>query len=145
MLLIYHLQQLFSLHPVVFLLLIVNCFKYVFVIEATSLSLITSLSTFITTVFSDGFFTVTLQVYFLLPTFAVITAVPLFFAVTFPFFTVATLLLLVFQFAFFFVPDTFNTVLCPTYTVTLDLLIFAARQQWMLVLRISKAVALQEL
>ena len=78
------------------------------------------------------FLTVTRHTSFFLPTFAVMRAVPFFFAETFPLEeTAATFLLLLFHFAFFFVPLTLRRTLFPTYKVTffllsLGLLVFAS-------------------
>ena len=69
------------------------------------------------------FLTVTRHTSFFLPTFAVMRAVPFFFAETFPLEeTAATFLLLLFHFAFFFVPLTLRRTLFPTYKVTFFLL-----------------------
>ena len=76
---------------------------------------------------SFGDSTVTLQVYFFLPTFAVIVAEPDFLAVTFPEpLTVATDFLLEVHFVFPFVPDNFSFKVCPVSNVALFLLIFPA-------------------
>ena len=61
---------------------------------------------------------VTLHFNFFEPTFAVMVAVPFFFAVIFPFFTVATAFLLVFHVTFFLVPFTFRVTVCPLISVT---------------------------
>lgn len=74
--------------------------------------------------------TVTLQMYFLPPAFAVILAVPLFLAVTFPFaFTAATFFLEEVHLTGAFVPFSFNLQVFPTVRLTFFLfsLIFAAR------------------
>lgn len=69
------------------------------------------------------FLTVTRHTSFFLPIFAVIRAVPFFFAETFPLEeTAATFLLLLFHFAFFFVPLTLSWTLFPTYKVAFFLL-----------------------
>ena len=72
-----------------------------------------------------GFLTVTLHLYFLPDTFAVITTVPAFLGVTFPFAdTVAIFLLLDFHVTFLVVPVIFNVFGVPTYIVVFVLLIF---------------------
>ena len=73
--------------------------------------------------FVAAFFTVTLQVYFLPPTFAVMVAVPAFFAVTTPFLlTTATFFLLEDQVAFLLLPSTCRLVVCPIFSVAFFLL-----------------------
>ena len=70
-----------------------------------------------------AFTTLILQVSFFLPTLAVMVVLPVFFAVTTPFFeTVATFFLLLFQVTFFFVFFTFSFNLLPTFNVALVLL-----------------------
>ena len=74
-----------------------------------------------------GTSTVIWQVYFCFPTFAVITAVPLFLATTLPLLlTVATFFLDDVHFTFLELPLTFNCKACPLIKVAFVLFIFAA-------------------
>ena len=69
--------------------------------------------------------TFTLQVNFFPFTFAYTFALPTFFAVTFPFLVTLTIFpLLTLHFTVFFVPFTFNCILCPTFILRLVLLNF---------------------
>ena len=90
---------------------------------------------FCTVFFFDAFaLTVTLHFNLVLATFAVITAVPFFFAFTLPFFeTLATLFLPEDHFTFFFVFFTFSVLLSPTLIVSFFLLstgFFAFAYPW---------------
>ena len=88
-----------------------------------------------------GASTVTLQVYFFLPTFAVIVAEPFFLAVTTPLDdTAATDFLLLDHFTLPFVPDNFNCIFCPVTSVALLLLIFPAADTGTVRMRIKSKV-----
>ena len=84
--------------------------------------------------FSFGVSTVTLQVYFLFPAFAVIIADPFFLASTLPvLLTVATDFLLEIHVVPPLVSETFNCMVCPVNSIILLLLIFPAADTGMVI------------